>query len=591
MKIMKRILSVILAVFIGTITVLSNRSSRGITAYTQPDGTVVNVSVIGDEFGYMIFSDDNRLLVNVEGRLEYAKFGEDGVPCASGIPVGCKKVDEKKILDIQTSDQIDTWADMLAKKKSEKIQERYKLKQDKSNVLCLTRNNDLVEDEETISFTYGKIHDLIPLSGEQRLLVILVEYQDVSLKDGSFDYLQRMLNEEGFSDYGASGSVRDLLIQNSNGIYSPKFDFYGPVKLPEKRKFYGADTMTEIDVNAHMMAVHALLALDEEVDFSIYDGNGDGKIDNVFIIYAGYGENDVYDSNAIWPQMAFMSENTDETFKFDGVELNMFACCNEYSGIHNRLEGMGVFVHEFSHVLGLPDIYDQLFAFTPGNWSVIDVGDNNNDGLTPPNYSCYERGVLGWIEFRKFHEGEMEIPALADSNIAYAMPTENETEIYLFENRQQTGFDTYLPGHGMVVWHIDYDDDAWKRCIINYYENHQRVDLVEADNKRNGESRDGDSFPGADNITQFGLYTTPSLRSWKNKKLDFDLYDIEETPDGIIRFKTVKSGENPNSVDNLSQDSPVEDCINKTYYDIMGRRVVNPEHGLYIVNGKKILLN
>lgn len=119
------------------------------------------------------------------------------------------------------------------------------------------------------------------------MLVILAQYKDVRFRYGTYDYYYRFLNEEGFPDYGSRGSVRDWLVENSNGLYAPDFDLYGPVTLPERREYYGADSTEDIDPNAYMMSVHALQLLDDEVDFSIYDCDGDGKIDNVFIIYAG----------------------------------------------------------------------------------------------------------------------------------------------------------------------------------------------------------------------------------------------------------------------------------------------------------------
>ena len=153
--------------------------------------------------------------------------------------------------------------------------------------------------------------------------------------------------------------------------------------------------------------------------------------------------------------------------------------------------------------------------------------------MTPPNYSSFEKGALGWLEFRTFEEGDTELTCLGESSVAYAMPTENENEFFLFENRQQIGNDEFLPGHGMIVWHVDYDEYAWVNGFINTLEDHQRVDIVEADNHPDLQTVDSDTFPGTAVVTEFGFRTEPKLASWSGRQLEFDLTDIKESEEGM----------------------------------------------------------
>lgn len=378
-----------------------------------------------------------------------------------------------------------------------------------------------------------------PSQGEVRGAVILVEYSDVkfSVPDAHEEFTA-MLNEPGYSNYGGTGSARDWFLDQSMGGFSPHFDVYGPVTLPHPRAYYGANSGGE-DVRAHEMLIHACNILDEEVDFTRYDENDDGWIDNVFIFYAGYGENLGLGvpSECVWPHSWDLTEVTAIPYMYDGVRLNHYACTNEID-LNDRMDGIGTFVHEFSHVLGLPDLYSTngSSAFTPGAWDVMDEGPYNNESRTPPNYSAYERHALGWL-----HPRELSQPAnirLDDisANTAAIVRTASDNEYFLLENRQQKGWDKYIPGHGMLVWHIDFNENVWKYNTVNDRKDHQYVDLEEADGMQSSINRDADCFPGTAGITEFTDDTMPSMRSWNGEGQNKPITDISEK-DGRIHFK------------------------------------------------------
>ncbi|MDE6638809.1 MAG: M6 family metalloprotease domain-containing protein, partial [Muribaculaceae bacterium] len=427
-----------------------------------------------------------------------------------------------------------------------------------------------------------------PCTGSPRGLVLLIEYSDVSFTvPNPNDSFTRMLNEEGYSDYGGWGSARDWFISNSNGRFTPQFDVVGPITLSHPRAYYGANKGGD-DIRPEMMIIEACGMIADEVDFSLYDADDDGFIDNVFAFYAGYGENlgAMVPSECVWPHSWDIAASTTEDFIFDGVKLNHYACSCEYPSGYKRPDGIGTFVHEFSHVMGLPDLYVTTYTsgFTPDAWSVMDKGPYNNKGLTPPNFSSYEKCALGWLDFEPFKEGIMELPDLSTTGIAYALPTEKSYEFYFFENRQQLGNDEFIPGHGMLVWHVDYNKGAWAMNTVNNISTHQRVDLVEADNVKSAATRNADSFPGAAGITSFTFETKPQLASWAKRRLAYDLENIAESSDGLITFNAVLY-QDENAVDRIDAE-----ILNGEYYDLMGRRVSNPVKGIYIHNGKKVIL-
>lgn len=391
-----------------------------------------------------------------------------------------------------------------------------------------------------------------PATGKQKALVVLVEFQDTkfNLGDNAHQYFSDMLNKDGFSEYGGTGSAHEYFIEMSSGKFDCDFDVYGPVTLQNNYKYYGKNSAKgEIDPNAYKMAVEACQALDSEVDFSQYDRDGDGDIDNIFIFYAGEGEASAYPENEdlVWPHA--YSVLGFGTWKFDGKRLNSYGCTNEWQHMYvetawgslkdngERPDGVGTFVHEFSHILGLPDLYhteESGILYTPGEWSVLDYGPYNNNGCTPPAYSAFERNALGWIDLEELTDELTagELTHIETSNQAYSITNpKKSTEFYLLECRKRSGWDKYIPADGMLVWHIDYNDSRWTQNTVNNNGSHQYVDLVEADGKAEKSIRNGgDCFPGTSKVTEL------STKWWDKSATGIKLTDITLTSDKRITF-------------------------------------------------------
>lgn len=536
---MKRIYS-----FIGALTVAATAlgvpARPGLRPYIQPDGSVVMVTRSGDEYSHYLIDASGRILTeDSEGRLVEAEVPAGPSPLAM----------------------------------------RRAARQGRS-VMTLSDGR----------FNPGLCETSFPANGERRALVVLVEYQDVRFNvEDPHAFFDSMLNEEGFSQYGGTGSARDFFIENSMGQFRPVFDVYGPILLDNKRQYYGANNTWGEDRRPEEMAIEACRQIDDEVDFNDYDIDGDGFIDNVFVFYADTGEATDGPMASVWPHSADISDLRDEIFTFDGVRLNHYACTNEtviYNG-EPRPDGIGTFVHEFSHVIGLPDLYTTVYnnAFTPGEWSTLDTGPYNNEGRTPPYYSAYERFALGWMEPEPLTEGEHILEPVNESNRAFFVPTDRTNEYFLIESRRRQGYDTFIPGHGLLVWHVDYNSKAWHDNTVNNVNSHQRVDIIEADGKLNGATRNGDTFPGASGVTSFGEATSPAFNSWSGKWTGWNLSEITELSEGTVQFLVsgmglpggVGSMEGPSSW-SLAQ-SEVTAGASICLYDLQGRRLAALDAG------------
>lgn len=400
-----------------------------------------------------------------------------------------------------------------------------------------------------------------PAEGEQKALVVLVEFQDTKFKlgDDAKRYFTDMLNKDGFSEYDGTGCAAEYFREMSMGKFDCQFDVYGPITLANNYKYYGGSN----DRYAYKMAIEACDALDATVNFADYDRDNDGSIDNIFIFYAGEGEATAYPENAnlVWPHAWNVTAGESTKHRYDGKLLDSYGCTNEWISLYeqNRQgkytlvdqypDGVGTFVHEFSHILGLPDLYltdeSELTAseegfFTPGEWSVLDYGPYNNNGRTPPAYSAFERNALGWMTTEEL-TADTEAPtltAIEESNHAYSIVNPlNSSEFYLLECRKRSGWDKYIPGDGMLVWHVDYNSTRWFQNSVNNKGSHQYVDLIEADGVAEKTYRNaGDCFPGTQKVTSL------TTKWWDKTSTGIKINDIALSADKTITFTATGSG-------------------------------------------------
>lgn len=384
---------------------------------------------------------------------------------------------------------------------------------------------------------------------ERRGLVILAQFPDVSFsKVGTQEYFNRMFNEKGFTENGLIGSVSDYFYDQSYGQLNMQFDVVGPVTLPQYLAYYGAPEEGESSGDSKVLdfAADACTAAKDLVDFSKYDWDGDGKVDIVYILFAGFSEARGADPNCLWPHQWVVN---DRELVIDGMRIWNYACSNELirGGDAPVLDGIGTACHEFSHTLGLADIYNtQGGKHFVGKWDVMSIGcyigEKWGDGTHPMAYSAFERWQLGWLEPKALNEVTTitDMKALEEEPEAYVLYNEGNTnEYYLLENRQLPKWGSPFDAHGLLVTHIDYDKDAWNNNTVNTDINHQRYSVVGA----SGEFTESiaDLFPGTSGNTSFTDVTNPASTLFNaNEDGTYFLHkaveNISESDDGTISF-------------------------------------------------------
>lgn len=567
------------------------KAKPGLVDYVQPDGTSIRIQLVGDEFSHYTLSADGHLLIlNDKETYEYAVLGNAGVPVLSGV---------------SASLPVSTVKGRLAGAEDVTLSQA-------KNIRLTSRSKNIAKESVSPGDPkYRFASCAFPPSGTPHSIVVLVEYPDYrfSMSDPN-EYYEDFLNGDNFTRDKGTGSCRQYFMENSAGQFQPTFDVYGPVMMKYNRRYYGAGQ----EIHASEMVVEAVEFLDATVDFSQYDHNDDGYVDSIFIIYAERGEADGGPSESVWPH-SWELEEAGLYVTVDGVKVNSYGCSNELDGGSLRPTGIGTFVHEFCHVLGLPDLYNTNSSSddtTPGDWSVLDAGPYNGDGRTPPNMSSFERYSLGWLSPEEIvSSGELSLGALPETNKAYIMTTEeNPDEFFIMDYRLQEGWDAPLPYHGMLIWHVDFQQRKWDYNEPNNDRRHQCVDLVRADDIKTSKSAINDPFPGQkQRYTEFSTKTTPALLSWDGDPLNVTgITDIREENRSVVFTATVTEDRTQSSglcklpsdeVDfSISGNNVICTKGRCDIYDISGRRVgiatpdiqVSLMPGLYIIQGSKILI-
>ena len=339
--------------------------------------------------------------------------------------------------------------------------------------------------------------------GEYRQLVILASFSDLKFKDEEpLSLWKRIFNEDHFNEEPFYGSVHDYFNDQSFGKFNLQFDLYH-VPLGQSSSLYRSKYLTyegktyADDSGAGLMFTHLLDAMKEQVeDWSVYDWDDDGKVDQVIILFAGMGQNDGGGTNTIWPNQWSLSEQGEAPFLCEwghpydlsdigwNLIVDNYACFAELTK-QATYGSFGTLCHEFGHCLGLPDFYYGAASQVVGSWDIMDYGNNNLGGYCPPGYSAHERMLLGWLDVTELTEPTSisDMKALSEGGEAYLIRNDGfENEYYIVENRQQTGWDKALPGSGVVVFHIDYDEEVWLTGIPNSTEQ-KRYTIIPANNK------------------------------------------------------------------------------------------------------------
>ena len=393
-----------------------------------------------------------------------------------------------------------------------------------------------------------------------------------SMMNGAHFTRSYRLDYEYTDDYGdtrrilkditSEGSARQYFQDQSHGQYNPQFDVVGPYTLSQNYAYYGRNNDANVD---QMIKEACELADADGADFTLYDNNDDGKVDFVYVLYAGEGEADGGDANTVWPHNYSLEYSWGISCTVDGKKVANYACSNEWQHYGQVYNGIGTFCHEFSHVLGLPDLYETNSEYswqgvhTLYDWDILDYGPYNNDGNTPPAYSAYERFFMGWITPRVLKDpenvtlhllnetGEALLMCDGDAHNLVGYDPDPKT-FYLLEARTRTGWDKYLPGRGMLITKIQYDATDWEYNQVNNDKNNMGVDLIEARKNTSTSSSYYDAFPaGSKNYYGFEGHDIEKIARLNDGSITF-LYNggwaegIESVQPSEVSYQKVLRG-------------------------------------------------
>ena len=488
----------------------------------QPDGTFVTINLHGDEWLNFYTTEDGYSVVRDQrGYFVYAELKDQQLKPTAQVAHDAlqRSASEQAFLNNVKKYQAPAM-------KAERAAEKAQVQQIQRRTLASRR-----------ATSYGNF----------RGLVVLIQFNDQEFSRSDYaEIADDMLNKENYAGYDSevyTGSVRDYFSDCSGGLFQPQFDVVGPVSVEFSQ--YDGRSQSKAIINA------AVDAVDDGVDFSQYDGDGDGYVDLVFFLIAGNGSNYTgNDSRLWWPHRSVIKNNGNYVEK-DGVTLLDYASSVELYGWTSDpetviIDGIGTICHEFSHVLGLPDFYDADYeksggqSIHPEGWSVMAGGSYNNNSRTPVGYSLYERYAVGFTdepEVISEKKGYMLEP-LHVSKTGYRIDSPVENEFFLLENRRNDGsfkWDVYLPGQGMLVHRVDRTNlSIWNNNKVNNNPAHNYYEVLWAGGVGNNNTV-YDTFPGAGGVTELNNHTVPAnLLTHNGSETALGLYDIREDGDNIL---------------------------------------------------------
>lgn len=420
--------------------------------------------------------------------------------------------------------------------------------------------------------------------GTKKGLIILAQFTDSKFQSGHDRALyNKIANAENYTDNGFKGSVKDYFKAQSAGQFELDFDVVGICQLKNPCSYYGEnDAYTGDDLHAGEMVAEACQwAATQGVDFSKYDWDGDGEVDQVFVLYAGKGEADGGAVSTIWPhEFALSASDYGKSLSFNGVTVDTYACSAELND-RDQLDGIGTFCHEFSHCMGFPDLYDTGYSgwFGMGDYDLMSAGNYNGDSKCPAGYSAYEKHKCGWLTYQDVTNIEEDLnvtglKAISEGGSAYVVKNKaHEDEYYIIENRQNTGWDAYLPSEGVMITHVDYDANIWWNNMPNtkgnyydenenvYYNDHQRLTIFRTGRSMSDDGVTSDLYPYNTNNSLTAesnpAATLYNMNSDGTKYMHVDITDISVASDGTASLTFSKADRSSGGGGETDPDTPV----------------------------------
>ena len=598
----------------------------GINIIKQADGTTITVRAYGDEDLSYFLASDGTLLYQEGTNFYIAGVKADGTLYSTGVLAHEPSMRTiKEISAIKAQNAKAFYNSMETQAKANKV-----------------RREPMTPD-----------NSLLPSLGKNKIPVILVEFSDVEFSvenpKATFDkYLngKELFNKETDPEMGQNyASVAKYFKDMSFGKFEPEFEVYGPVNLGKPLATYGAGYSSQ--ENMGLLLTDACTAVDDEVDFTQYDSNDDGNIDLIYIIYAGFSQSIAGNStDCIHPKSGYLSLAK----SFDGMDVKRYGVNNELNGTPADqangpiINGIGLFCHEFSHCMGLPDLYPKSGSIAEAcinqnmdYWSLMDAGEYTANGYRPTAYTAWERERLGWMEIGTLTgPSNVELKSLDEGGAAFRIYNDKDEtghEYYIVENVQNNGWNKNLFGNGLMVTHVDYLSSQFSLggCKVNNTEGHPRMHVMAADGmfvpeyflgstiedsyitflkehnadlvaKYGGQvfsiddykaEAAGDLFPGTSNATSLTDDSQP-MKAWtyNGETMGKPITDItNDTEKGIVSFKFMGGGEPVDGINEVTVNKTTDSRVYSISGTYMGNDINSLPKGIYIRNGKKVINN
>ena len=598
----------------------------GINIIKQADGTTITVRAYGDEDLSYFLASDGTLLYQEGTNFYIAGVKADGTLYSTGVLAHEPSMRTiKEISAIKAQNAKAFYNSMETQAKANKV-----------------RREPMTPD-----------NSLLPSLGKHKIPVILVEFSDVEFSvenpKATFDkYLngKELFNKETDPEMGQNyASVAKYFKDMSFGKFEPEFEVYGPVNLGKPLATYGAGYSSQ--ENMGLLLTDACTAVDDEVDFTQYDSNDDGNIDLIYIIYAGFSQSIAGNStDCIHPKSGYLSLAK----SFDGMDVKRYGVNNELNGTPADqangpiINGIGLFCHEFSHCMGLPDLYPKSGSIAEAcinqnmdYWSLMDAGEYTANGYRPTAYTAWERERLGWMEIGTLTgPSNVELKSLDEGGAAFRIYNDKDEtghEYYIVENVQNNGWNKNLFGNGLMVTHVDYLSSQFSLggCKVNNTGGHPRMHVMAADGmfvpeyflgstiedsyitflkehnadlvaKYGGQvfsiedykaEAAGDLFPGTSNATSLTDDSQP-MKAWtyNGDTMGKPITDItNDTEKGIVSFKFMGGGEPVDGINEVTVNKTTDSRVYSISGTYMGNDINSLPKGIYIRNGKKVINN
>ena len=598
----------------------------GINIIKQADGTTITVRAYGDEDLSYFLASDGTLLYQEGTNFYIAGVKADGTLYSTGVLAHEPSMRTiKEISAIKAQNAKAFYNSMETQAKANKV-----------------RREPMTPD-----------NSLLPSLGKHKIPVILVEFSDVEFSvenpKATFDkYLngKELFNKETDPEMGQNyASVAKYFKDMSFGKFEPEFEVFGPVNLGKPLATYGAGYSSE--ENMGLLLTDACTAVDDEVDFTQYDSNDDGNIDLIYIIYAGFSQSIAGNStDCIHPKSGYLSLAK----SFDGMDVKRYGVNNELNGTPADqangpiINGIGLFCHEFSHCMGLPDLYPKSGSIAEAcinqnmdYWSLMDAGEYTANGYRPTAYTAWERERLGWMEIGTLTgPSNVELKSLDEGGAAFRIYNDKDEtghEYYIVENVQNNGWNKNLFGNGLMVTHVDYLSSQFSLggCKVNNTGGHPRMHVMAADGmfvpeyflgstiedsyitflkehnadlvaKYGGQvfsiedykaEAAGDLFPGTSNATSLTDDSQP-MKAWtyNGETMGKPITDItNDTEKGIVSFKFMGGGEPVDGINEVTVNKTTDSHVYSISGTYMGNDINSLPKGIYIRNGKKVINN